>query len=62
MTKETRYRYEQRIKTLERENASLRNYRDWALLVYEEALDKIQEDKTLSWAWALKQMKYRCFK
>jgi len=55
MNKDTRYRYEQRIKLLEKEVQELQNYKSLAHDLFRSITEYMQENKVLSQAWIVRQ-------
>ena len=56
MNKETRYRYEQRIRALEAENYRLREFKRVLRNVADGIADVVADDKKISQGWILKQI------
>jgi len=57
MNEPTRYRYEKRIKELERELITLRQYRSIALDIYSAVVEVVRDGKLLNSAWVLRQFR-----
>lgn len=57
MDTETKYRYQQRIKELEREISSLKDYRRVVSNVFYAIANQVTEDKRINQGWILNQFK-----